>query len=170
MPDWISALAGLGGAVLALISFIWGRMDIHKERSERKSSDAHVQAMVQTMKRMTEAVETMANNSSTPAQVNAAVTQARNAIRWRIRQVDRASDRIVYELTNAGSDVATGVTVKALESYNAANLLHKLPVDATIDPHKGVRFYLSLRMSVIPMSSLRVVWNGGDEVVPVTDL
>lgn len=57
----------------------------------------------------------------------------------------------------------------ALEDYNGANLLHKLPVDATIHPHEGVRFYLSLRMSVAPMSCLRVVWDGGDEVVPITD-
>lgn len=169
MPDWISAWAGVGGAILALIGFIWGRIDIHKERTERKASDARAKATVETMERMTQAVETMASNTSTPAQISAATTQARNAIRWRIRQVDRASNRLVYELTNAGSDVATGVTVTAPEGYNAANLLHKLPVDATIRPHAGHRFYLSLRLSVVPMPSLRVVWDGGDEVVPVID-
>ncbi len=169
MPEWISAWAGVGGAVLALIVFVWGRVDIHKARSERAASDARATAMLRTMERMTEAVQTMADNSSTPAEVNAATAQARNVIRWRIRQVDRVASRAVYEITNAGSDVATGVTVTALEDYNAANLLHKLPVDVTIHPHEGVRFYLSLRMSVAPMSCLRVVWDGGDEVVQITD-
>lgn len=168
MPEWISAWAGVGGAVLALIGFVWGRADIRNERSEREASDARAQAMVQTMQRMTEAAETMASKSSTPAQVSAAATQARNAIRWRIRQVDRASNRVVYELTNAGSDAATGVTVTVPDDYHASPLLHKLPVDAIVHPHEGVRFYLELRLSVVPMSSLRVVWDGGDEVVPIT--
>lgn len=97
MPDWIAAGAGLGGAVVALIAFIWGRVDIYKERAAREESAARSQAMANSMDRMTRAVETMADTTSTPAQVEAASAQARNSIRWRIRQVDRSSNRVVYE-------------------------------------------------------------------------
>lgn len=170
MPDWIAAGAGLGGAVVALIAFIWGRVDIYKERAAREESEARSQAMANSMDRMTRAVETMADTTSTPAQVEAASAQARNSIRWRIRQVDRSSNRVVYELVNAGDGIATGVSASAPEGYNAANMLHKLPVDATVHPHEGVRFYLIMRMSVVPMASMQVRWDGGDEMVPVTDL
>lgn len=169
MAEWVNTWAGVGGAVVALIALVWSRIDIHKEKVERSAADERSRAMVETMQRMTQAVEAMASSSSTPAQVTAATAQALNAIRWRIRQVDRNSGRAVFEITNSGNDVATGVTVTPPDDYNAAALLNKLPVNATIHPREGLRFYLHLRMSVVPMASMHVVWDGGDEVVPITD-
>lgn len=170
LPDWINAWSALGAMLVALATLVWTRVDISKAKGDAAVAEARAKAMLQTMERMADAAEVMADSTSSASQVTAATTELRNAIHWKVRQVDRASNRIVYELINTGEDVAHGVTATAPDSYAPASLLQKLPKDATIHPHEGHRFYLQLRLSTPSLPALRVAWLGGDEVVAVDSL
>lgn len=168
LPDWISAGAAAFAVVVSIIGFLWGRVDHAEAKRDAKAGEEREKARLEYMNRMATAADQIAQAGALSAQAAPAAAQLRNVVRWRLRRVDQATNRIVYALTNTGNDVAYGVTASAPDYYQFGKLLAKLPQDATITAHQDFRFYLEVRLGVVPLPELRVVWDGGDETVPVS--
>ncbi|GAA1016969.1 hypothetical protein [Streptomyces thermogriseus] len=72
-----------------------------------------------------------------------------------------------YVLRNVGTAVATGVRVDV--GQHPRGLTRALPEDAVVRPQEAVEFLLLAAWGAPRPDSIRVVWDGGEQTLPVTE-
>lgn len=164
MSEWVAAIATAAAAVISLAALIWARLDIRRERRGREALELRVSALATHVERIAAGVGARGQTAVAAAELEA----RRRADRWRLNEVDRGEGRVVYALTNVGTDPAHGVSVSA-PNYPGATLLVGLPKQQTMPPDTPVRFYLTLRAAVPLLTSVHVRWDGGNSEVAVVD-